>query len=156
MYTTGNKRLSKQTLKNEGLKTEIVERQSLIQILYKPLNKIKKLTKEQLDKVIELCPKLKGIYNIVGSFRELVSSRDADKLTKWIDEAKVLGIDGINSFVNGIIRDINAVKNAIIYDYNNGLAEGSVNKLKVVKRIMYGRSSFDLLRKKVLRLEKSK
>ena len=33
---------------------------------------------------------------------------------------------------------------------NNGLAEGSVNKIKVIKRIMYGRSSFDLLKAKVL------
>ncbi|WP_407308165.1 transposase [Desulfosporosinus sp. SB140] len=59
-----------------------------------------------------------------------------------------------NSFIKGIARDIIAVKNAIKYDYNNGLAEGSVNKLKVVKRIMYGRNSFEMLRKKLLRLEK--
>ena len=50
-------------------------------------------------------------------------------------------------------RDITAVKNAITYDYNNGLAEGSVNKLKVIKRIMYGRNSFDMLHKKILWLE---
>ena len=47
-------------------------------------------------------------------------------------------------------------KNAVIHDYSNGLAEGSVNKLKVVKRIMYGRCSFDMLRKKVPRLEGSR
>lgn len=41
----------------------------------------------------------------------------------------------------------------ITFDYNNGLAEGSVNKLKVVKRIMYGRNSFELLKGKLLRLE---
>lgn len=40
-----------------------------------------------------------------------------------------------------------------MYDYNNGIAEGSVNKLKVIKRIMYGRCSFDLLRSKILNLE---
>ncbi|WP_407314585.1 transposase [Desulfosporosinus sp. SB140] len=62
----------------------------------------------------------------------------------------------MNSFIKGIARDITAVKNAIKYDYNNVLAEGSVNKLKVVKRIMYGRNSFEMLRKKLLRLEKSR
>ena len=46
--------------------------------------------------------------------------------------------------------DINAVKNGIKLKYNNGLAEGSVNKIKVIKRIMYGRNSFDLLKAKVL------
>jgi transposase len=39
-------------------------------------------------------------------------------------------------------------------NYNNGLAEGSVNKLKVIKEIMYGRCSFEMLRKKILRREK--
>ena len=46
-----------------------------------------------------------------------------------------------------------AVKNAIALDYNNGLAEGSVNKIKVMKRVMFGRCGNDLLRAKVLRLE---
>ena len=42
------------------------------------------------------------------------------------------------------------VKNGIKYEYNNGLAEGSVNKIKVIKRIMYGRNSFQLLKAKVV------
>jgi len=60
----------------------------------------------------------------------------------------------INAFINGINRDITAVKNPIKYEYNNGLAEGSVNKLKVIKQIMYGRNSFEMLRRKLLLLEK--
>lgn len=44
--------------------------------------------------------------------------------------------------MNGIQRDKDVVKNAIQFDYNNGLAEGSINKLKAIKRIMHGRSSF--------------
>jgi transposase len=43
-----------------------------------------------------------------------------------------------------------------MYDYNNGLAEGSVNKLKVIKRIIYGRNSFDMLYNKLLWLEKKR
>lgn len=43
-----------------------------------------------------------------------------------------------------------AVRNGIIHSYNNGLAEGSVNKIKVIKRIMYERNSFELLKAKVL------
>ena len=62
-------------------------------------------------------------------------------------------IEAIQSFVNGIRQDLAAVKKAIELDYNNGLAEGSVNKIKVIKRIMYGRNSFQLLKGKVLRLE---
>lgn len=45
-------------------------------------------------------------------------------------------------------------QNSIAYEYNNGLTEGSVNKVKVIKRIMYGRNSFELLKAKVLLREK--
>ena len=56
----------------------------------------------------------------------------------------------METYVNGLLSDINAVKNAIKYKYNNGLAEGSVNKIKLTKRIMYGRNSFELLKAKLL------
>lgn len=49
--------------------------------------------------------------------------------------------------------DMTAVKNAILLEYNNGLAEGSVNKAKVIKCIMYGCNKFGLLRNKVLLIE---
>lgn len=64
-----------------------------------------------------------------------------------------LEIGELNIFVNGLKSDITAVKNAISLEYNNGLAEGNVNKVKVIKRIMYGRNKFDLLRNKVLLFE---
>lgn len=57
----------------------------------------------------------------------------------------VTGYRRNHQFYEWLKRDIQAVKNAIKMGYNNGLAERSVNKLKVVKRIMYGRNSFELL-----------
>ena len=68
----------------------------------------------------------------------------------WIESAKKHDIPELQSFVEGILKDLKAIKNGIIYSYNNGLAEGSVNKIKVIKRIMYGRNSFALLKSKVL------
>ena len=59
-------------------------------------------------------------------------------------------IPELQTYVNGIRQDIVAVKNGIAMQYNNGLAEGSVNKLKVIKRIMYGRNSFELMKANVL------
>ena len=70
-----------------------------------------------------------------------------------IEKARKLKIDEFNSFTKGLERDINAVKNAIKYEYNNGLAEGSINKLKVIKRIMYGLCSFETLKNKILKLQ---
>ena len=59
-------------------------------------------------------------------------------------------IPGLQTYINGIRCDIDAVKKGIELQYNNGLAEGSVNKIKVIKRVMYGRNSFELLKAKVL------
>ena len=64
--------------------------------------------------------------------------------------ADMVSIPELQTYVNGIRQDIVAVKNGIAMQYNNGLAEGSVNKLKVIKHIMYGRNSFELLKAKVL------
>lgn len=153
MYTTRERRLLKE-VQNDTEKTELVERQHLIKLLYKPIEKINKLTSEQLSKVLNIYPKLQEIYKIIMYFREIVFSKNAENLDKWITKAQALNIVGINSFITGISRDKEAVKNAITYEYSNGLAEGSVNKLKLIKRIMYGRNTFDMLRKKVLLLEK--
>lgn len=60
------------------------------------------------------------------------------------------------SFLKGIKKDITSVENACTLPYNNGLAEGSINKLKTNKRVMYGRNSFELLRNKLLFLEARK
>ncbi len=43
---------------------------------------------------------------------------------------------GVARFINGLSRDIDLIKNANIYDYNNGLAEGCVNKIKVIQQVM--------------------
>jgi transposase len=72
------------------------------------------------------------------------------QLDEWINEAQKYDIPELQTFINGIKKDLTAIKNGIIYSYNNGLAEGSVNKIKVIKRIMYGRNSFELLKAKVL------
>ena len=60
-----------------------------------------------------------------------------------------LKIRKIDKFVKELKRAMLAVRNAIIYEYDNGLAEGSVNKLKVIKRILYGKNKFEMLRQKV-------
>ena len=79
--------------------------------------------------------------------------RNTDRLKKWLNDATVFDIEEICSFANGLKSDLPAVLNAFRYDYNNGLAEGSVNKVKVFKRVMYGRCSFDLLKNKILKSE---
>ena len=100
-----------------------------------------------------LNPLIGTVHDIVKSFKNTLFSKEPEELEKWLEKAEGLGIEQISSFAGGIRREINAARKAIELDYNNGLAEGSVNKIKVVKRIMYGRNSFELLKGKLLRLE---
>ena len=71
--------------------------------------------------------------------------------TIFIEQVSHLdAIPELRSYTDGLKHDISAVKNAIMFDYNNGPAEGSVTKIKLIKRIMYGRNSIALLKAKVL------
>ena len=80
----------------------------------------------------------------------MLKSKNIEKVEEWIEKANNLKIRKIDKFVNGLKRDMQAVRSTITYEYNNGLAEGSVNKLKVIKRMMYGRNKFEILKQKVL------
>jgi transposase len=131
-------------------KAQLIKRRWLVKLLYKPIDKVKEISEKQLNHITVKYPVVGTLYDIVQSFKEILSTKRVDELDKWIESAAEHNIDEINSFINGINSDLDAVKNAIRYDYNNGLAEGSINKLKVIKRIMYGRCSFNLLRNKVL------
>lgn len=90
---------------------------------------------------------------MLRQFHEIIFSKKVEKLKEWMEKAEKFEISELFSYISGLSNDIEAVKNAITLKYNNGLAEGSVNKLKVIKRIMYGRNSFELLKAKLLRLE---
>ena len=93
---------------------------------------------------------LKKIIDLEKEFKNILFSKKPDKLELWLEKAKKLNVIELNSFINLIECDIDAVKNAIIYNFSNGLTEGFNNKTKVIKRQMYGRCNFDLLRLKIL------
>jgi predicted transcriptional regulator len=135
---------------NIGMQKEYVQRRSLCQLIYKKLEKIQSLSNEQYEEVIKEYPILGELYTMIKEFNRIIFSQKAEELETWISEAKKHDIPELQSFLDGTFKDIEAVKNGIIYQYNNGLAEGSVNKIKVIKRIMYGRNSFELLKAKIL------
>lgn len=100
--------------------------------------------------MLKTYPELSELYSLVKEFHIVIFSKKPEKLNAWIESARKFNIPELWTFLEGISRDIEAVKNGIVYTFNNGLAEGSVNKIKVIKRIMYGRNSFELLKAKVL------
>ena len=80
----------------------------------------------------------------------MVRERAAERLDAWLERAARSGVGALKSFASGIRRDYAAVQAGLSVPYSNGVVEGNVNRLKTVKRQMYGRANFDLLRKRVL------
>jgi len=156
MYARRQRKIMKSARANNKKGSELIERKWVTKLLYKPIDQIKELTESQVDRIVSEYPVIGNLYDIVQSFKGIIFAKRVDELETWMETARQLEIDGIDSFVNGIVADLDAVKNAIRFEYNNGLAEGSVNKLKVIKRIMYGRCSFQMLRSKVLLLEQNR
>jgi transposase len=72
------------------------------------------------------------------------------RLQEWTDQAKASGIAELKAFAVKLLQDMEAVVAAMVLPYSQGQTEGRVNKLKLVKRSMYGRGKFDLLRQRVL------
>ena len=110
----------------------------------------RQLPKRNMSKFLKRTQWLLKLYAAIKEFYEILYSRRDERLETWLEKIENFNIPELQTYVNGIRIDINAVKNGIKLKYNNGLAEGSVNKIKVIKRIMYGRNSFDLLKAKVL------
>lgn len=130
--------------------TEMIQRKALSQLIYKKIEDIFIINPDQYKKVLETYPMLGELYAVIKEFYEIIYSKHSKRLEQWLKKLEKLDIPELQTYVNGVRKDIEAVKNGITFGYNNGLAEGSVNKIKVIKRTMYGRNSFELLKAKVL------
>lgn len=132
---------------------EIIERKWLVRLLYNPIEEVPVIKPEDLPIILKEYPAYKNSAEIVWEFRHIVSKHQVEDLKKWIIQARSIPFGELDSFLNGIEQDIEAVSYALTHSYNNGLAEGSINKIKTIKQQMYGRCTFALLRNKVLLLE---
>ncbi len=83
--------------------------------------------------------------------KEQTSEEQARRqLEEWTERAKASGIAELKAFAVKLLQDTEAVVAAMVLPYSQGQTEGRVNKLKLIKRSMYGRGNFDLLRQRVL------
>jgi transposase len=89
-------------------------------------------------------------YQLAQRFFMMVKERHADQFDLWLEDALRSGIPDLQTFAEGLKREYAALKAALTLPYSNGPVEGNVNKLKYIKRSMYGRGSFELLRQRVL------
>ena len=103
-----------------------------------------------LKQVRARCVHLDDVADHVTGFAEMMVGRHGERLDAWIDRVEADDQPDLHRFVNGIRRDHDAVLNGLTLEHSSGAVEGSVNRIKMIKRQMYGRAGFELLRKRVL------
>lgn len=144
------KRLRKQ---NKLTLDTYVEKRDILNLLYHEKND-DLLPRKYLNIVFSKYPIVKEYLSIFLEFKSILLNIKKQKyLDKWIIKASRLESKSIISFVRGIKRDYDAVINSLLHDESNGIVESKVNTTKLTKRIMYGRSSFELIKNKTMRLQ---
>lgn len=89
-------------------------------------------------------------FPLAEEFVKIIRGQSSMSIGLWIVRAFDFGIKELRSFANGLQKDFLAVKEATVSEWSNGQTEGQVNRLKLLKRQMYGRAKFDLLKARVL------
>jgi transposase len=105
----------------------------------------------QLADIRAQCPHLDSLAGHVSAFAEMMANlTGSSDLDKWLAAVEADDQPELRSFATGIRNDKEAVINGLTLPYNSGRVEGTVNKIKMIKRQMYGRAGFSLLRKRVI------
>jgi transposase len=111
--------------------------------------KLKSDEKQLLAKLNECCPEIPILYELTQGFATVFRGKQSDTLQTWLNQARGTGLPEIVRFCDGLRRDEKAVNAAVVLPWSNGQVEGQIHRLKLVKRQMYGRAKFNLLRRRV-------
>jgi transposase len=111
------------------------------------------LTSQQaqiVDTLKRQCPGFAVMRKLVFSFRAILRGGKVATLHRWMEEARKTGIHSLVRFVRTLKQDLSAVESAVSEPWSNGPVEGQLNRLKMLKRQMYGRASIEPLRARLL------
>jgi transposase len=95
-------------------------------------------------------PMLDTVYVAVQAFAMMVRERRVERLTDWVEGLRHSEERELRGFAEGLLEDYAAVRARLTRPESNGPTEGQINRLKLVKRSMYGRGKVDLLRRRVV------
>ena len=104
----------------------------------------------KLKQVQAACPHLDALRGHVEEFAKMLTGRHGQRLDAWIAAVRADDLRHLHAFANGLERDHAAVLAGLTLPYSSGAVEGKVCKIKFLKRLMFGRASYDLLRKMAL------
>jgi transposase len=119
-------------------------------LLARKRDDLEKVEQTKLEQLLNLEPSVQTVSVLLQAFLKIVRERKHQDLRSWMEQAIRSGIPELGSFVVGIERDYDAVYAALRLPWSQGVTQGKVNKLKTLKRVMYGRAGFALLRQRLL------
>jgi transposase len=111
------------------------------------------LPEAERDYLRRLCdqePTIALAYDLAQEFADMARERTGQRFDAWLTRATTSGISELDRFARGLTDDRAAAGAGLSLEWSNGQIEGQVNKLKLLKRSMYGRANFDLLRLRLL------
>jgi len=108
--------------------------------------------RETAGRLSSACPEMTALTGLIRSFAVMLDPdpANADGLQQWISSARAAGLPNLHSFTRGLDLDIKAATAALTLPHHNGRTEGVNTKTKMIKRQMYGRAGFALLRHRIL------
>jgi transposase len=124
-------------------------RQAAFLFLRRP-EKLQVEEQETLVKLRQINQEVDRAYDLVQQFAQMLRSRTGEHLDAWLAQVENSKLPELQSFASGIEKDKDAVRAGLTWWMSNGMVEGHVTKLKLIKRTMYGKAGFPLLRKRVL------
>jgi hypothetical protein len=116
----------------------------------KPRGLLTEAQAAKLDRLKETSSDFATMRQLAKRFRGILKGSDPDPLDGWLSEAASSGIHGMRQFAATLRQDLAAVRNAISRPWSDGQTEGQINRLKTLKRAMYGRAGVELLRARML------
>jgi transposase len=107
---------------------------------------------ETAERIASACPEMKTLADLIRSFAVMLDPDPAneEKLQQWMADARAADLPNLHSFTRGLDLDIKAATAGLTLPYHNGRTEGVNCKTKMIKRQMYGRAGFALLRRRIL------
>jgi len=117
------------------------------------LQRPERLTADQQALIGRLCEvdgAIAAAHTLVRDFATVARERRGERLDAWIADAIAADIPDLRRFALGLLPDKKAIQAGLTEEWSNGPTEGHINRLKMLKRQMYGRAKFDLLRQRLL------
>ena len=119
-------------------------------LFVRPCDDLLEKEREELQAMRQASTTAETIYQLVQEFFRLVRARQGTQLNSWLASVEASDIPELQRFAHGVERDKATVLAGLTLVHSNGQTEGQITRITLIKRMMFGRAGFALLRQRVL------